>query len=295
MSSISVDKPLAPGQDVTIIISMSFFGYSKDMEFKFKVPNAAPLLSRVDNITLDTKPGIPKEKTKGDYPFSRYEKGGSAGKNFYKLKIRLNAQKNANELIPGEKVNLSSSSPTLAALHNKNYEVIADSNKNKNYVYLRVPNTDQPTTNSGTVTGSLQEITGIVKTRIYTVTIPNKVFNGLISERIPGKQAQEGMIEDIPIYAYKRFIGNNTVSVKRKLMNNADEINEKEPPDRNVVASNFIGKKSFSKDFILNGEDKFIFYVAIARYIYDGEKWTKQWLQTDSSDRAIWGKAVQKR
>ena len=295
MSSISGDKRLAPGQDATIIISMSFFGFSKDMEFKFKVPNAAPLLSRVDNITLDTKPGTPKEKTKGNYPFSRYEKGGAAGNGFYKLKIRLNKQKDANELIPGEKVNLSSSSPALAALHNKNYEVIPDSNKNKNYVYLRVPNADQPTSNSGAVTGSLQEITGVVKTRRYTVTIPNKVFNGLISERIPGKQAKEGMIEDIPIYAYKRFRSTNTASVKRKLMNNTDEINEKQPPDRNVVANDFRGKKSYSRDFILNGEDKFIFYVAIARYIYDGEQWTKQWVQTDSSDRAIWGKAVQKR
>lgn len=295
MSSISIDKPLAPGQDATIIISMSFFGYSKDMEFKFKVPKAAPLMSRVDNITLDTKPGTPKEKTKGNYPFSRYEKGSAAGKGYYKLKIKLNKKKDANELVPGELVNLSSSSPALAALNNKNYEIIPDSNKNPNYVYLRVPNTDQPTANSGAVTGSLQEITGITKTRRYTVTIPSKVFSGLVAERIKGQQAKEGMVEDIPIYAFKRFKNNNTVSVKRKLMNNADEINEKEPPDRNVVASAFIGKRSFSTEFELNGEDKFIFYVAIARYIYDGEKWTKQWLQTDASDRAIWGKAVQKR
>jgi hypothetical protein len=104
--------------------------------------------------------------------------------------------------------------------------------------------------------------------------------------------AKEGMVEDIPVYAFKRFSGSNNASIKRKLMNDGSEINEKVPPDRSDVLD-FIGKKSYSRLFEINNEKNFIFYVAIARYIYDGNQWTKQWVQTDSSDRVIWGRALE--
>lgn len=295
MSSISIDKPLAPGQKANFTIDMTFYGYSKTMEFTIEVPNAAPLLSRVDNIVLENKAGPPKEKTKGNYGFSRYEvKSNISNTTFYRLLIKLNNSKIANQLQPGDKINFISSDPKLAALNNKNYEIIKDSNSNPRYVMLKVDRSDRPTQNLANASGSLQEITGTIKTRRYTITIPNKVFNGLISERIPGKAAKEGMVEDITIYAFKRFKDTNKASIKRKLMTTGSEINEKTPPDRSDVLD-FRGKKSYSRLFDLDEENKFIFYVAIARYIYDGEKWTKQWVQTDSSDRVIWGKAVEKK
>ena len=295
MSSISIDKPLSPGQKATFVVDMAFYGYSKKMEFTIEAPNAAPLLSRVDNIVLESKEGPPKDKTKGNYGFSRYEvKSNITNTTFYRLLIKLNNAKVANQLQPGDKINFISSDPKLAALNNKNYEIIKDSNSNKNYVMLKVNRSDRPTQNIANASGSLQEITGTIKTRRYTVTIPNKVFNGLISERIPGKAAKEGMVEDIPIYAFKRFKDTNKASIKRQLMINENEINEKIPPDRSDVLD-FRSKKSYSNLFDLGEKNKFIFYVAIARYIYDGEKWTKQWVQTDSSDNVIWGKAVEKK
>lgn len=295
MSSISIDKPLAPGQKANFTIDMTFYGYSKTMEFTIEVPNAAPLLSRVDNIVLESKEGPPRDKTKGNYGFSRYEvKSNIANTTFYRLLIKMNNAKIANELQPETKINFRSNDPKLAQLNNNDYEIIKDNNSNRRYVMLKVNRTHRPTQNIANASGSLQEITGTIKTRRYTVTIPNKVFNGLISERIPGRVAKEGMMEDIPVYAFKRFKDTNKASIKRKLMTNGSEINEKIPPDRNDVLD-FRGKKSYSNLFDLGEENKFIFYVAIARYIYDGEKWTKQWVQTDSSDNVIWGKAVEKK
>lgn len=295
MSRISIDKPLTPGENATFVIDMSFFGYSKEVEFKIKVPRAAPRLNKVNNILVTNRRGADRERTKGDYGFSRYVRGENIRGPFYILKVRLNNLKDANQLSPGDLINLSSTDPKLAALNTKNYEVLDNNNKNKRYVNLRVNIADQPTPTSASVSGSsLQEITGIFRTRRYTVSLPPKVFRGLISERIPGKGLQKGMVEDIPIYAFKRFKGQAVASVPRKLMNSGANINEKVPPDRNQVTA-FIGKRSYFRDFIVDNEEKFIFYVSIARYIYDGEKWNKQWVQTNASKNAVWGKAVERK
>lgn len=297
MSRISIDKPLTPGQTATFIVDMSFFGYSRQESFKIKVPNAVPLMNKVNNILVTSKRGVDKEKTKGDFAFNRYVKKGNSG-DFYTLAVRLVNPKQANELKPGDEINFKSTDPKLINLNTKNYNVIANNNKNKSYVYLKVSKLDQPNPTSASaanVSGSsLQEITGTVKTRKYTVTLPNKVFNGLIAETIPNEPVTKGMVEDIPIYAYKKFQGKDSASVKRKLLNNNDDINEKEPPNRVDVIS-FRNKRSYSNEFVVDEEDKFIFYVSIARYIYDGDGWKKQWLQKNASRETIWGKAVEKK
>lgn len=296
MSRISIDKPLAPGQKITFSVDMSFFGYSRVEPFTITVPRAAPLLSKVNNIIVTNKKGPEREKIKGNYAFDRYVKGESLNANFYVLKVRLVNPKNANELSPGDIINLNSNDPKLAALKNKNYTIIRDNNKNKSYVSLRVNKTDQPTVASGTVTSSsLQEIVGTVKTRRYTVTLPKKVFDGLVTERdITKANATKGMVEDIPIFAFKRFQGKDSASIKKKLMNSFADISEREPPDRSNVVE-FIGKPSYTKEFVINDEDKFIFYVSIARYIYNGNNWDKEWLQKNVSRLAIWGKAVERK
>jgi hypothetical protein len=293
MSGISIDKNIVPGEKVTFRIDMSFFGYGKTMEFDFIAPNAAPLLSRINNINLKSEKGPEKEKTKGNYSFSKYAKGSSIDSNFYKLKILLNSAKQANQLEPGETINLTSSDAKLAQLNNKNYKVIKDTNKDARYVYLRVSNADQPTVNSGTAAGSLQEITGTTKTKKYTVTLPKNVIKGLLAEKLPGT-TKEGMMEDVPIFAYKRFKGSNKTSVKRQLMVNDAEVKDKEPPDRNDVLQ-YRGKESYFKIFDINDKEKFIFYVAIARYTYDGSVWKKEWVQTNASDEALWGKATERK
>lgn len=289
MSSLSIDKNLDPNKLIRFRVDMSFFGYEKTMEFDFETPNAAPLLSRIENITLKNEKGPEKEKTKGNYGFSKYAKGANIGGSFYKLKILLNSAKQANQLEPGETINFVSSDPKLAQLNNKNFKVIKDTNKDARYVFLRVSNSFQPTQASGNASGSLQEITGSVKTRKYTVSIPKEVLDGLVTEVLPGPK-RGGMMEDIPIFAYKRFKGNNSAAVKRKLMVNDNEVNDKNPPDRNDVIK-YRGQKSYSSNFTINDKENFIFYVAIARYVYDGETWKKEWVQTNSSDEAIWGKA----
>lgn len=294
MSSISIDKNLSPGEKITFVIDMSFFGYGKKMEFEIEVPNAAPLLSRLNTISLKSEKGPDKDKAKKNFNFSKYAKAGSIGRNNYRLKIYLNSVKQANDLVPGEEVILTSSAPQLAELTGRTFKVIKSNIKKEadNYVHLRVSNNRQPTVNAASVSGTVAEVTATIPTKRYTVSLPENVFKGLIAERIPGRAAAEGMVEDIPVYAFKRFEGNNNASIKRKLMNNGDEINEKVPPNRSDVLD-FRGKKSYSRLFDINKEKKFIFYVAIARYIYDGKEWTKQWVQTDSSDKVIWGRALE--
>ena len=289
MSSLSIDKNLDPNKKITCEVEMSFFGYQKIIGFDFYTPNAAPLLSRIENITLKNEKGPEREKTKGNYGFSKYAKGANIGGGFYKLKIVLNSAKQANELEPGETINFVSSDSKLVQLNNKNFQIIKDTNKNARYIYLRVSNSFQPTQASGNASGSLQEITGSIKTRKYTVSIPKEVLDGLVTELLPGPK-RGGMMEDIPIFAYKRFKGNNSAGVKRKLMVNDNEVNDKNPPDRETVIK-YRGQKSYSSNFDINDKENFIFYVAIARYIYDGDTWKKEWVQTNSSDEAIWGKA----
>lgn len=289
MSSLSIDKNLDPNKNITFRVEMTFFGYQETMEFNLQTPNAAPLLSKIENIVLKNEQGPEKEKTKGNYGFSKYAKGSNVGKDFYKLKILLNNTKQANQLEPGETINFISSDPKLSQLNNRNFQVIQDTNKDTKYVYLRVNNSYQPTQASGNASGSLQEITGSVKTRKYTVSLPKEVMDGLIAEKLPGT-VKKGMIEDIPIFAYKRFKGNNSAGVKRKLMVNDADINDKVPPDRDDVIQ-YRGKKSFQINFPINDKENFIFYVAIARYIYNGEVWKKEWVQTNASDEALWGKA----
>lgn len=293
MSGISIDKNLDAGKKISFRIEMEFFGYSQIKEFELTVPKAAPLLNKIDTITVTKKPGRPNQKTKGNYSFSKYAKGINDG-SFYRLKLLLDSAKQANQLKPGEEVNLSSSDAKLNALNNKNFKVIPDTNSDPRYVYLRVHENFQPTVvPASSAIGSLQEITGIIPTTNFTVTLPNNVFNNLITELTSTTAPQNGAVEDIPIFAYKRFTGNNSSAVKRKLMINGDNISDKEPPDRDAVLE-YRRKKSYSRTFENDQEEKFLFYVAIARYSYKGDVWKKEWLQENKSGEALWGKAVDK-
>lgn len=297
MSRISIDKNIQPGQKVTFRVDMEFFGYGKTIEFDFDAPNAAPLMSRVDNIIVKNEAGKDLTKTKGNFAFSFYRKGPNIkNKNTYRLVLRLNNAKEAMELIKGEKVLLTTTSPALSALNNKEFFILADENENPKNVHIEVNQSFQPTGSSGGVTGSLQEVTGIVKTRKYTVNLPKNVVKGLISEK-PSEEIRDGSIEDIPIFAYARFKGNNNTNLKKKLMSNDQEVKEKEPPDRNDILDYRKNLETYSQTFPLTDKNNFIFYVAIARYIYDKKagKWKKQWVQTNSADEVLWGKAREKK
>lgn len=295
MSSLSLDKNISPGEEVTIRIDMSLFGFGKTMEFTFTAPNAAPLLNKIDTIRLKSEAGKDKEKTKGNYAFSRYEKGESIDKNFYKLKLLLNSAKQANQLNPGETINLvTPSGGALGQLNSKNFQIIRDTNKNNKFIYLKVNKTYQPTGSSGAATGTLQEITGTVKTRKYTVTLPDKVFKGLVAQA--KSPLSNGEVEDIPIFAFKRFTKDKSAEVKRKLMcSPSTEISDKEPPERSAIIQ-YRQVKSYSAEFDIDSEEKFIFYVALARYTYNKQKniWQKEWIQTNASDEVLWGKAFEK-
>lgn len=302
MSAITVDKNLTPGDKVILRIEMSFFGYSKTFEFPdIFIPNAAPLLSRTEGIVLTSSLGPDKPRTKGNYTFTKYAKKENLPKGFYRLKLYMSQVKQANQLVPGEEVTFTSSDPKLAQLNGKTFKVITTQPKKsadeERYVDLMVQNTFVPTVNSSTANGTLSEITGVTKTKKYTVTIPQDIIDkGLITKTKRGLNIKDGDVEDIPIFAYKRYKGKNTANISKKLMMNHDTVNESTPPDRSVVDNEYRGKPSYPTIFEINDKEKFIFYVAIARYIYNAEtnSWSKEWLQTDLSDKAIWGKAVEK-
>lgn len=293
MSTINVDKNIEPGEKITFRVDMAFYGYEKTIEFDFVAPRAAPLLNRIDTIKVKKESGRSKEKTKGNFSFTRCFVGPNIDKNHYALKVLMTNKKNANELMPGETVNFiaSNTNGPLKNFHNKNFIIVKDTNKDPRYVFLRIPKNIQTVGSISTATGSLQEITGTTKVFKYTVTIPEKVFKGLVTE-VVANNLKDGMVEDIPIFAFVRFTKDKQAKdAKKQLMINGNIISDKEPPDRNDVRKEYISKKSYSREFDFDENEKFIFYVAIARYTYVNKTWRKEWIQTNAADLVLWGKA----
>lgn len=293
MSTINIDKNITPNDEIIFQVSMDFYGYGETREFSFIAPAACPQVNKLNNIYLNTKQLNDVKVPSKPYSFSKYIKSTKVDKNNYRLKIYMDNLKNANELQPGEKVRLVSSSAKLAQLTNKDYIVIKpDNNSNPRYVHLKVSNSDQPTDVSGNANGTLTEGAVTVKQKRIRVTPPESIFKGLVKKVLPGSP-KKGDVDDIIIYAYKQFEGKNSAAIKKKLMVSDQEINEKVPPAKNVV-SDYRKNPSYSKDFKLEQNNTILCYISIARYTYNGSSWEGEWLQTNQLGQAIWGRAVPK-
>lgn len=290
MAKLSIDKNLNPGDVVDFEMDINIFGESLSQQFNFTTPKAPPLISKVKNINtkIENRDRYVTGNNK-NFGFSKYKRKPDISDNRYELLVILNADKVPGDLAADDDVLINCSE---AGLNNVPAIVLGRNNKRKNYLYLSVSKNNLPSSNLDlSTTGTITEIKKKIKIRDVTVTLPEKFIDSLISEK-PTTPPKNGNVEDIVIFAYKQFNGPNKSSIKYKLMINDNEINSKRPPQRSDIVE-YRGKRSYTKNFTLNDNSgqRIICYVAIARYIYNGENWNGEWLQTDRSDNVIWGKA----
>lgn len=293
-SRLNIDKDIVPGDTVSFELDMTLYGEGVSQQFTFTAPNAAPLVSRVSGVRAKINPIVTsKTGNNKNYSFVKYKKIGDLNANYYELLVKLSANKVPGDLAPDDVVKIQSSDATLG-INNVNATVLKRNGARPNYLFLKVPAASPPTHTSGTyaVTNStVTEVKKIIKKQDITVSLPKGFLNKLVAEK-PRGTAEDGMMEDVVIYAYKQFTGRNTTAIKKKLMVNDDEVNDKIPPARSDIVA-YRGKDSYSKLFTINDKNgqKVVCYIAIARYTYDGNNWNGEWVQTDSSDKVIWGKA----
>jgi hypothetical protein len=291
MSNISLDKNLVPGQEVEVLLRMTIFGEEVEDTIKIPVPQAPLLVNKLKGIKMTV--AIKDRLIGGDnrvFNCNAYKNKKSLSENRYLLYVRLNSNKKKGELQPDDKVIINFPGAGLNSVQG----VRTKQNKElKNAVHFSVNKDFSPNPSSSTtISGTVQELERKIKQRDITVELPDGLLKTLVSEK-PTSPPKKGNVEDIVIFAFKQFNGPNKASIKYRIMDGDEkEINLKNPPPRSDVVQ-FVGKKSKTKSFVLNDEkgEKVLCYIAIARYIYDGENWKGEWLQTNNSGNVIFGKA----
>ncbi len=291
VAPITVDKNLDPGTIVTFRLDITIFGEAVDGEFDLPVPNAPILISKLKGINakIENKDEYRTGNNKS-YGFNKFKKFNELlSPNRYKFLVVLNSNKVPGDLAPEDDVVITcaeagfSSTPAI---------VLSAANKRKNYLYLSISTSNQPSQNlDNSTVGTVTEIKKRIKKRKITVEVPQEFMRSLVSEKTPGPPTK-GNVEDIIVFAYKQFDGENKSSIKFKSMANDEIINLKNPPERSSVID-YREKRSYSKLFTLNDENgsKIICYVAVARYTYTGSEWKGEWLQVNESGNVIWGRA----
>lgn len=292
-TTLNIDKDLVPGSSIKFEVNMSMYGEeSDDLLIPMNVPKACPLVNKLKGIDVKIE-NREKIKTGNNrsFGFSKFKKKEDISANRYKLLVVLDANKVPGSLDTDDEVQLSCADAFGAS--QPLGTILGSHRSKKNYLYLSVSKSDYPLVDLDTsTTGTVTEVKKKIKVKNVTISVPQKFMDGLVAEKPPGS-AKKGMVEDIIIFAYKQFEGKNKTSIKHKLMVNDDPVNAKNPPARSDIID-YRGKKSYSKDFIINDENgrNVIGYIAVARYTYDGESWQGEWLQKDSNKNVLWGKAV---
>ena len=289
MSKISLDKDLTPGEKVEFDLELTIFGETLSRQISFLVTNAPPLANKQSDklkLTVENKDEYSTGNNKS-YGFNKFKKfTTNISPTRYKFLVILNSDKIPGDLSPEDDVLITCAE---AGFTNVPAVVLPSENKRKNYLYLSISTANQPSKTSDTSTvGTVTEVKKRIKKRKITV---NAICfrNTLVSKSVPLKK---GSVEDIIVFAYKQFEGENKASIKYKLMGDDSEINLKTPPVRSKVAEDR-GKYTKTKMFKLNDENgsKILCFVAIARYTYDGDNWKGEWLQTNEENNVIWGRA----
>lgn len=300
MSNLEISNKLSPDDKITFRITAEFFGYKEpdgNTSINFVVPSAAPLISKVDNVLYSSKIVNIKKTTGKNFTFTMCRRPTTdykVNKTHYKLKFKLSSAKAAGDLKVGESVLLASSDSKLSQLNGKGFNILSSEKNDDNTIIILAINNDytpgSPFPGVVTANGTLTEISKVVKEQEFTVSIPKRVHEGLITKKQLGASPDIGDVEDFVIYAYKRYTKDTNATIKKKLMNNDNEINDNNPPSHDSVVD-FRDKPSYSKKFEIDDEKNIEFYITIARYKYTKDGWTGEWLQVNSSDNPIWKRA----
>lgn len=288
MSKISIDKNLTPGKKVSFELELTIFGETLSRNIDLYVPDAPPLANKQSDklkLTVENKDEYSTGNNKS-YGFNKFKKfTPNISSTRYKFLVILNSDKIPGDLSPEDDVLITCAE---AGFTNVPAVVLPSDSKRKNYLYLSISTANQPSKTSDTSTvGTVTEEKKRIKKR--KITVNAICFNGtLVSKSTP---LRKGSVEDIIVFAYKQFDGENKSSIKYKLMEDDSEISLKTPPIRSKVI-NDRGRYTKTKMFQLNDEkgNKVLCFVAIARYTYNGENWKGEWLQTNEENNVIWGR-----
>lgn len=297
MSNLVVDN-INSEDKVNFYIEAEFFDDNVTSPIlSFQTPKAAPLMHKVpifvqsrsapwESIVSDTK----------EVNFRKFVKR-DLDSNYYMLVLTIGDQEDRGQVSKDDYVRLVSDDPELSDLNGDRFKVLFSdltSTKKTYQVKLRVGNSKTLNVDSGFVTPETSYLNveeGRIKRQNFTISVPqDTVFNNLVSVRYPETGTLESSVRDVLIFAYKQY-ETNAGAIPKKLMSNDAEVTSDPPPDWSDVKDEFFGKLSYSKTFSVRGATNFIFYVAIARYIYKDGKWTGRWLQKNSNNNPIWGRA----
>lgn len=300
MSKLNLKK-LQPGDNVSFIVEGKIFDeVTRSARIDIKVPLAAPLMNKVP-VTYTPPLVFYKIVYNGgdEYGFSRYMKAGRLGTGYFKLRLYFDTKKVKNQLSNGDFVKIKTSTSSVSTLNNVTATVYASGTPNGgagSFIDLKVSEFYEPALKSGTTNKNvdyIKESTGRRKQKSYTIQIPDaEVFQQLINVKENPTGTSSWAVRDIPIYAYRNYDGKITSDDKLLSMLDDSQISFKKPPDYSTsLESNFL-QKSYTKIFDIGDKPNYIFYVAIARYTKNNGVWAGEWLQTNSSNKPIWGKAI---
>jgi hypothetical protein len=300
MSQLNLKK-LQPGDTVNFVVEGKIFeNIARSAAIEVKIPTAAPLMSKVTTTYSPPVTIYTNTYNGGDeFGFIRFQKAGTLGASHYRLRLYFDTKKPKNQLSNGDIVRMIVNHSALTALNGQQATVYSSgisNDKSGSYIDLKVSNSYQTTQNSGNASKAnnyLKESTGKKKQKKYTIQIPDApVFQKLINVKEKVSGASSWAIRDIPIYAYRNYDGQIKSGDKLLSMLNDSEINFKEPPTYSLnLEENFL-VKSYTRIFDLGDKPNYMFYVAIARYTKKDGNWKGEWLQTSSSNKPVWSKAV---
>jgi hypothetical protein len=300
MSQLNLKK-LQPGDTVSFVVEGSIFEHiARSAAISLRVPTAAPLMSKVTTTYSPPVTVYTNVYNGGDqFGFTRFQKAGTLGSSHYRLRLYFDTKKPKNQLSNGDIVRIRTTTSTVAPLNGIEATVYSSgiaNNKVGSYIDLKVSNSYQPTQNSGSTNQSndyLKESTGRKKQKKYTIQIPDApVFQKLINVKEKTTGVSSWAIRDIPIYAYRNYDGQIKSGDKLLSMLDNSEIDFKKPPEYSLsLEENFL-VKSYTRTFDIGDKPSYMFYVAIARYTKKNGQWDREWLQTNSSNKPFWSKAV---
>jgi hypothetical protein len=298
MSQLNLKK-LQPGDTVSFVVEGKIFEHiARSAVIEVKIPTAAPLMSKVTTTYSSNVLSVPV--TDGNqFGFIRYNKGPSIGESHYRLRLYFDTTKPRNQFSNGDTIKIFANHATLTNLNDRQAQVIESGISNDKtgcYIVLKVQNDYQPTQNSSStskISNYIIEVTGRKKQKKYTIQIPDApVFQKLINVKEKPTGISSWAVRDIPIYAYRNYDGKIKSGDKLLSMLDSSEIDFKKPPTYSLsLEENFL-VKSYTKIFDIGDKPSYMFYVAIARYTKKNGEWSGEWLQTNSSNKPFWSKAV---
>jgi hypothetical protein len=292
VSSYSDGSLLRPTDAVRFRIrSLEFEQPIESTTIKFEVPQWSARIDSVDATYTKSDSLIIKYNTNNEYrilSFARYNIPNTQDK---RLLLRLTTE--PKNVTVGNTILLTASSGSL--LNGANTQEFRVIKSTKNNTVTTPATTGAKNIDIRIADGVIGSTSGTVNPNSNSIiTKIDKIQRTTIVSAItqPDKLSliNQDNVKDILIFTYTRTTDNpNATEQKYLLMGPGQtQVSESSPPQYSSVSS-MIGKiaTTFETDDI--NLPIFNIYVAIARYVNNGNNWTGSWLQTENGN-AIWQK-----